>query len=524
MPPKKTIADEIKKSFSRYFTDQNSENFFYKIVWTPQSPSRNQDDDVIKIEDDDSLNESTKKADTANDRLRTNSIVEPQTDEIQLSVDRRKEDDNITGFDVEVGNPNLQEKVEHDLTDGLLIVVDGIGKSSEQEPVNSNGDLCNGKNEPIENLLRDFVSFEYSTDKVQQGNQQIGSKVEKSDIIGDIEKASTVSDELNEYIKFYDKRSQEYTSAVDKELEFIVGTQQVQSIVKASEHDFQKPLIIAASDAVDSTGTSQDRSDLSGTFNTVCTVDSMYETIQDKVDPTLFTIRLKTDLPVKSGKFTEQTDPSAILCEKHQIRPCFVELTDCLVRRRKLRRIARKVLYVDQSVIVFDTEPTPKQPTKQQKAPKPPATDKPKKSAKVKADANAKKPTEKAGAKKKQKKREIAVKPTAASNKTQKAAAKKKKKAVEAPTAPTYPLQERLDDGLGLTKPTENTTIVIEEKIVSINEWLQEASQVQPDNNVDVNEFFQDVNFPVLSDIVSIMSPQQFCVHKGRPIFKNVFY
>lgn len=537
MAPKKTIADEIKKYFSRYFIDEKSDCLVCKIEWTPERPclSTNIDDEVFKMHNErttlfDPLNGLTEKVHTENDRLRTISIVQTEKDDIQLSFDRQKEDDNITGLDVEICNPTVQENiVRYDLTEELLML-DGIGESSVEEAVFSVeikeqpclDDFCNHDKPDvtIENLVRDFASLEYSTDKAQQdaqheGNQQIGSVITnagKSEEMIDIDQKSTVSDELSKYIRFYEKRGKECTSSADKEIEFIVGTQQVHSIVESSEDRIQDPLIIVASDAVGSIGTTQDGAELTESINDLCIFDSMYEAVQDANDPTLFTIRLKTssnltNISVQNGFQTEQT---ALLFDsrKHQVKPCSVLLKDFLFKHLSPNSLA--VVFANEPQIV--TEPTAKQSTKKPRSQKQPATNKKKKSAKRVKNVDTKNKDEivvippapsnrikRADAKKK---REISG--PEPSNMTQKAAPKRKRKIAVKPTVPSSPIENPLVDGLRFTQsPPENTTILIEEKTVSINEWLQESSQVQPDNNVDVNEFLQDVNFPVLSDIVS---------------------
>ncbi len=89
--------------------------------------------------------------------------------------------------------------------------------------------------------------------------------------------------------------------------------------------------------------------------------------------------------------------------------------------------------------------------------------------------------------------------------KGKKNAAKKKRKSPAPLNKPLKVVQREPPEQLNpITNPVpETTTISIEEKTVSINEWLELSSKVQLANDLDITEFLQFPSLFIISDIVS---------------------
>lgn len=515
MGPKKAVAAEIRKSFSRYVNkDTKSEIYVYRDEATQNVQN---DDDVLEIGNCtttvinplnglksvdvgvDSINGSEAKS--------TETIVETVVNDIQLSFDRQKEDDVDAEDRIQTENAQCHTSKENSLDD------ENVSNSVAVEESNICAEkaqqcLINHKLEghevtaTIDNFVLDIASPPNCPDYIQapcDGTQpfsSVATVIEKLvSTNGNVDNCTDIPSpvtcdkepecdgfafELSKYLKFYEKQKEECPTAVDKEIELIVGNQQA----------LESPLIVVPFDSDAAAQRLQDDLALAANLPTnaeyvYTSQDGIYDVVWDLYDPTKFSIRLKTSTGpynnfLSSDTFTGYQTGSSIFFNGQEIKPCSVQLKDFTVKQRKPNALASMTWYTEKPTVVdFVKPPSKKRRLEQQPHPK---QQQPKHNKKKKSTS----------------KRKIRADP------------KPKTETVVDPPAP-IPIK-RADQKKKKRKADENrvgeiqtTNIVIEEKTVSIKEWL-EASQVNPDNNVYVNEFLQGGNLPVLSDIVSRVS------------------
>lgn len=434
MVTQKTI-DEIRKSFSRYFADE-THAIVPRYVWLhPDS-----DSDVCMV--------------TVNDPLsvdRTEVKAETKENKIQLSFDRQKEDEN---------DGNDQITPTSDITTESSLNVNYVADGT------------------IANLIRDFESFENCTDNdvavdveksVVEDNTEGDCVDVSNEEIDDDGQGSTVSAQLSKFIKIYEHK--ECTSATTIEIESLIGEQNAQPSIEATENNPSEPLNAVPSDEVTRTVPVQENQQLSNAQNELCLLDltDIYEVIQDPHNPTLFSIREKPTKNLSKILALPGDVITVPICFNGDIiSPTSLPLKDCLRKRRK-NPFEGKEFFVDNLKTVIDWKPQVKRLKKR--------------------------PQETASktSKKKQKLNRNRIK-----------SANGKTKSVNVVEAPPNPIEYIVPDHISIfnSAPDKNP-ILIEQKTLTVNEWLQESAQVQADNNVDVIEFLQDTNLPVLSDIVS---------------------
>lgn len=163
-------------------------------------------------------------------------------DKIQLPVDRRKEDEKLLNV-YGIKKPAVaQESVIHTAKRRKLSRLDDyeadatISNLIRDLPSSKSSEKCVDINEgqQFNSAIKSIVS-----------NETTGNCIDKSEEIDDNEKGSTVSDQLNAFIKIYEQK--ECTIATIEEIEWIIGKPRVQPIIEAAEEIALEPSITAPS-------------------------------------------------------------------------------------------------------------------------------------------------------------------------------------------------------------------------------------------------------------------------------------
>ncbi|KAG4066792.1 hypothetical protein HA402_012859 [Bradysia odoriphaga] len=492
MPLKKTkkeISAEIAKTFARFF--ENS-NYSCRVQWL-QSP--NDDDNLHQTEN------NISGSIAVHDESAKNARSPVKTTEKGKKSDCRKRSRTTV-----VENPHLLRSTRS--SQRLLNAAKTIEEATDAKRVRN---LKQNKDSPAsadkteewppdvdKHSIRDFVPSENGTigrlalqeqhDETVQKNSPLVADANKTDLItedscaGMDDAASTVSGQLRRFITFYDRQESKFSIDEDKELEDLIG----------------KP----------ATGNDLLEEDERDASNKQCTYDRSFDVLPDAQNPMMFHVCLK--IPGNGKPYNRRMirlrNQSSVFYDGPELKRCSIPIKDYrknYPRPNPLENIQffaerpQKVKRLRKARCNYFRQPRRQSPVNRKKS----RASKRKIGARTEIEKVAQRTSLWSAIQEAYPKEDVVP---AATHEIPEATH-------EIPEAEaTHDIPEAVQEVPKATQeippfasmnPTEIPAISIEEKNVSINEWLELSSQIQADNNVDVNEFLQYASLPILSDI-----------------------
>ncbi|XP_037047243.1 uncharacterized protein LOC119082028 isoform X1 [Bradysia coprophila] len=297
--------------------------------------------------------------------------------------------------------------------------------------------------------------------------------------IDDIDAASTVSGQLRRFITFYDRQGSKLSIDEEKELEDLIGK-------PANGNDLQ------AADELDASNNCQQMS--TEPINNQCTYDRSFDVLPDAHNPMVLHVCPKIPGDRYNRRMIRLRNQSSVFYDGPELKRCAVTIKDfrleniefSAAKPQNVKRLRKpKNNYFRQPRRQSTVNRTKRRASKR----------------KIGAQIEIEKLAQRSSlwsaiqeAYLKEDVPEATHKIADATHEIPEATHDIPKNAQEIADA----IQEI--PPFAPVNPTEKQAISIEEKNVSINEWLELSSLIQPDNNVHVNEFLQYAS-PILSDI-----------------------
>ncbi|XP_037038493.1 uncharacterized protein LOC119076011 isoform X2 [Bradysia coprophila] len=322
--------------------------------------------------------------------------------------------------------------------------------------------------------------------------------------LDDIDAASTVSGQLRRFITFYDRQGSKLSIDEDKELEDLIGK-------PANGNDLQ------AADELDASNNRQQMS--TEPINNQCTYDRSFDVLPDAQNPMVFHVcpKIPGNRKPYNRRMIRLRNQSSVFYDGPELKRCAITIKDYRKKYPRPNPLENIEFFAEKPQKVKRLRKPRnnyfRQPRRQS------TVDRTKRRAskrKIGAQTEIEKAAQRSSlwsaiqeAYPKEDVPEATCEIADATDEIANATDEIPEATHEIPEA-THDIPKTAQEIPKTTQeippfvpvnPTEIQAISIEEKNVSINEWLELSSQIQPDNNLDVNEFLQYASLPILSDI-----------------------